>query len=71
MVYGYIRVLSKEQNVYRQTKDIASAKTRGVKFGSEPMVLPENFEEAKHYFKCGRLSGRKADELCGMSSSSF
>ena len=70
-ILSYVAQTEREFIHRRQAEGIASAKKRGVKFGREPMALPDNFEEMKYRFQNGKLSVRKAAELCGMSASSF
>ena len=70
-ILSYVAQTEREFIHRRQAEGIASAKKRGVKFGRESMPLPDNFEQAKRNFQSGKLSVRKAAEMCGMSSSSF
>lgn len=70
-ILSYVAQTEREFIRRRQAEGIASAKKRGVKFGRESMPLPDNFEEVRRDFQNGKLSVRKAAELCGMSSSSF
>lgn len=70
-ILSYVAQTEREFIHRRQAEGIASAKKRGVKFGREQMTLPDNFEKVKQDFQSGKLSVRKAAELCGMSSSSF
>ena len=70
-ILSYVAQTEREFIRRRQAEGIASAKKRGVKFGRESMPLPDNFEEVRRDFQNGKLSVRKAAELCGMSASSF
>lgn len=55
----------------RQAEGIAAAKARGVKFGREPMPLPENFPEVCAAWKAGKLSARKAGKALGVTHITF
>lgn len=55
----------------RQAEGIAAAKARGVRFGRTPAPLPENFYEVQELWRSGRISVRKAGELCGMPYSTM
>lgn len=66
-ILSYVAQTEREFIHRRQAEGIASAKKRGVKFGRESIPLPDNFEQAKRNFQNGKMSVRKAAELCGMS----
>jgi DNA invertase Pin-like site-specific DNA recombinase len=51
----------------RQAEGIAAAKARGVRFGKEPLPLPENFEEIYRRWADGETSFDEAAALCGVS----
>ena len=70
-ILSYVAQTEREFIHQRQAEGIASAKKRGVKFGRESQPLPDNFEQAKRNFQCGKMSVRQAAELCEMSSSTF
>lgn len=54
-----------------QMECIAAAKARGVKFGRQPSVLPDDFNEYYQAWRDGSLSLREAAESCGMGKTSF
>ena len=55
----------------RQAEGIASAMSRGVKFGRPGKPLPENFEKVFYDYNEGRITLTKAAESCGMAISTF
>ena len=55
----------------RQAEGIAAAKMRGVRFGREPIQLPENFEKACQEWKQGVISVTEAARECGMAQTTF
>lgn len=55
----------------RQAEGIAAAKARGVKFGRQPIPKPDNYSEVYALWKAGKISGRKAAKLLGVSNFTF
>lgn len=55
----------------RQAEGIAVAKAKGVRFGRPEKSLPANFFEVYEQWKCGKLTGVKAAELCHMPVATF
>ena len=55
----------------RQAEGIAAAKARGVKFGRQPISKPDNYPEVYALWKAGKISGRKAAKLLGVSNFTF
>lgn len=55
----------------RQAEGIAAAKARGVKFGRQPLSRPDNYDEIVALWKAGKISGRKAARLLGVSNYTF
>ena len=55
----------------RQAEGIAAAKARGVKFGRQPLPKPDNYYEVISLWKTGKISGRKAAKLLGVSNFTF
>jgi len=55
----------------RQAEGIAAAKVRGVKFGRKPLPRPDNYTEVYASWKDGKISGRKAAQLLGVSNFTF
>jgi len=41
-----------------QKEGIAAAKSRGVKFGRDPMAMPQEFEGVRRQWEQGKLSAR-------------
>lgn len=55
----------------RQAEGIAAAKARGVRFGPEPMPLPENFFKVYQLWKHKKLTVTEAAQKCGMARTTF
>ena len=55
----------------RQAEGIAAAKAKGIRFGSPPKPLPDNFHEAYQRWKQGEITGTAAAKECGMPLSTF
>ena len=55
----------------RQAEGIAAAKERGVKFGRQPLPKPDNYDDVVALWKDGKISGRKAAKLLGVSNFTF
>ena len=55
----------------RQAEGIAAAKARGVKFGRQPLPKPGNYNDVVALWKDGKISGRKAAKLLGVSNFTF
>ena len=55
----------------RQAEGIAAVKARGVKFGQQPLPRPDNYPEVYALWKDGKISGRKAAKLLGVSHFTF
>ena len=55
----------------RQAEGIAAAKAKGVRFGSPPKPLPENFHQVYQQWKAGKITGVTAAKACGMPMSTF
>ena len=55
----------------RQAEGIAAAKARGVKFGRQPLPKPDNYDDVVALWKDGKISGRKAAKLLGVSNFTF
>ena len=55
----------------RQSEGIAAAKARGVKFGRKPLPKPDNYNEVVALWKAGKISGRSAAKLLGVSNYTF
>lgn len=70
-ILSYVAQVERENIHQRQAEGIAAAKARGVRFGRERIVLPENFIEIKEKYLNGELSVRKAAEICEMNYGTF
>lgn len=70
-ILSYVAQVERENIHQRQAEGIAAAKARGVRFGRERVVLPENFIEIKEKYLNGELSVRQAAEICGMNYGTF
>lgn len=55
----------------RQAEGIAIAKEKGVRFGRQKNELPKEFEKYKKMWQEGKVSGRKASQVLGISHSTF
>ena len=55
----------------RQAEGIAAAKARGVKFGRQPLPRPANYNEIITLWKAGKISGRTAAKMLGVSNYTF
>ncbi len=70
-ILSYVSQVERENIHQRQAEGIAAAKARGVRFGRERIVLPENFFDVKEKYLKGELSVRQAAEICGMNYGTF
>lgn len=70
-VLSFAAQLERENIRQRQAEGIAAAKARGVKWGREPLPLPNNFESVYRRWRANKLSAAKAADLCNMSERSF
>ena len=55
----------------RQAEGIAAAKARGICFGRKALSKPDNYDEIIALWKEGKISGRKAAKLLGVSNYTF
>ncbi len=58
-------------NKKRQKEGIAAAKSRGVRFGREPMAIPGEFEGVRRQWEQGNLSARGAAKELSVSHNTF
>jgi len=68
---SYVAQTEREFIRQRQMEGIAAAKARGVRFGRRPLEKPENYREVMEEWKNGRISGRSAAKLLGISHTGF
>lgn len=63
---------NKRSNIrQRQAGGIAAAKAKGIRFGSPPLPLPENFHEDYQRWKSGEIICTTAAKVCGLPLSTF
>ena len=55
----------------RQAEGIAAAKARGVKFGSPPLPIPENFYQMHKDWRTGKITIEEAAKACNMCPKTF
>jgi len=55
----------------RQKEGIASAKSRGVKFGRPSIQKPKDFEKVYHQWKNGEITATKAMQVLGLKRNTF
>ena len=55
----------------RQAEGIAAAKARGVKFGSPPLPIPENFYQMHKDWRAGKITIEEAAKACNMCPKTF
>ena len=55
----------------RQAEGIAAAKSKGVKFGSPPLPLPDNFYEVHKAWRSKKLTLKEAANACNMPVGTF
>lgn len=68
-VLSFSAQLERENISQRQAEGISAAKARGVKFGREKILLPDNFEEIYRCWRSGDFTSTETAELCGISRS--
>ena len=57
---SYVAQTEREFIRQRQAEGIAAAKARGVRFGRQPMLRPENFQLMRQRWERGEISARQA-----------
>lgn len=55
----------------RQAEDIATAKSKGVKFGRTPISIPDNFCDVLKQWQAGKISARTAGKILNVSHCTF
>ena len=68
---SYVAQTEREFIRQRQKEGIAAAKSRGVKFGREPMEMPREFEGVRRQWEQGKLSARGAAKELRVSHNTF
>ena len=70
-VLSYVAQTERENIRQRQAEGIAAAKAKGVRFGRERRVLPDNFEEMRQAWRKQQISLRAAAAACGIPKTTF
>jgi DNA invertase Pin-like site-specific DNA recombinase len=70
-VLSFAAQLERENIRRRQAEGIAAAKARGVKWGKDPLPLPDNFEDLYRRWRNSEISTVEVAALCNMSERSF
>ncbi|MDR2089826.1 MAG: recombinase family protein [Clostridiales Family XIII bacterium] len=70
-VLSFAAQLERENIRRRQAEGIAAAKARGVKWGKDPLPLPDNFEDLYRRWRDNELNTAEIAALCNMSERSF
>lgn len=70
-VLSFAAQLERENIRQRQAEGIAAALARGVRFGPDRMLLPEEFGYFAELWRKGSISSRQAAEELGMSYQTF
>ena len=61
----------RETRSRKQLEVIAAAKARGVRFGPQPRIMPDGFEELRQAWRSKKIPLSVAAELCGVPRSTF
>lgn len=61
----------REERRQKQTKGIAAAKAKGVRFGPKPRTMPDGFEDLRRAWRNREMSLAMAAELCGVPKTTF
>jgi DNA invertase Pin-like site-specific DNA recombinase len=70
-VLSYVAQVERENIKTRQAEGIAAAKARGVKFGRDPLPIPDGFGEQLVRWRRGEVSARRAARELGVSPPTF
>ena len=68
---SYVAQTEREFIRQRQKEGIAAAKARGVHFGRQAMIIPDEFEEIFSQYEDGMLSSREAGRMLNVSHQTF
>ncbi|MDR1616760.1 MAG: recombinase family protein [Syntrophomonadaceae bacterium] len=66
-VLSFAAQMERDNIRQRQAEGISAAKARGVRFGREPLVLPDDFEDIYRRWRSGEINASQAAALCGVS----
>ena len=68
---SYVAQTERENIRQRQAEGIAAAKAKGVRFGRERRVLPDNFGELRQAWREKKLTLQAAATACGVPTTTF
>ena len=68
---SYVAQTEREYIRQRQAEGIAAAKARGVRFGRERRILPDNFEELRQAWRGKKMTLKAAATACGIPKTTF
>ena len=68
---SYVAQTERENIRQRQAEGIAAAKAKGVRFGRERRVLPDNFAEMRQAWRGNQMTLRAAALACGIPKTTF
>lgn len=68
---GYVAERERDNIKTRQAEDIASAKSRGVKFGRPTSEIPKDFIRAYELYKNGLIKVKDVMSMCNIAKSTF
>ena len=68
---SYVAQTEREFIHQRQAEGIAAAKAKGVRFGQDCRILPDNFEELRQAWRNKQMTLRAAAEACGIPKTTF
>lgn len=71
MIFAYLRVSTREQNLDRQMEGIEAAKKKGKHLGRPKQALLENWNEVYEKWTKGEIKATEAMKALGMKKSSF
>lgn len=68
---GYVAERERDNIKTRQAEGIASAKSRGVKFGRPQSEIPKDFIRAYELYRQGLIKARDVMSMCNIAKSTF
>lgn len=68
---GYVAERERDNIKIRQAEGIASAKTRGVKFGRPTLEIPKDFIRTYELYQKGLIKVRDVMSICNIAKSTF
>lgn len=68
---SYVAENERDNIRQRQAEGIAAAKAKGIRFGPEPMPLPDNFYEVYLEWKNKKITVSEAANKCNLARSTF